>query len=74
MYEKIGAGGREIIQILTDNSNPVLFSMIYNDLVKLLIEDTNKSTQLKRNKAAFTHNTSLSKISEETFNTDKTQV
>ena len=37
VFMNIGAGGREIVQILTDNSNPLLFSKIFDELTSLLI-------------------------------------
>ena len=37
VFRNIGAGGREIVQILTDNSNPLFFSRIFDDLTNRLI-------------------------------------
>ena len=42
VFFHIGAGGREIIQILTEISNPMIFSRIYSELVERLVKTPKK--------------------------------
>ena len=66
VFMNIGAGGREIVQILTDNSNPLLFSKIFNDLTSMLITTTkndniveNLNTKTETSVIEFESNDSL---------------
>ena len=59
VFRSIGAGGRELIQVLMSNTNPVIFTRIFDELTFRLVTKANMDVEVVKNQFAMDHDSAV---------------
>ena len=64
MFRSIGAGGRELIQVLMSNTNPVIFTRIFDELTFRLVTKASMDVEVVQNQLAVERDSTVDGVAD----------
>ena len=64
MFRSIGAGGRELIQVLMSNTNPVIFTRIFDELTFRLVTKASMDVEVVQNQLAMERDSTVDGVAD----------